>query len=150
MTGRVPVVFVEAAGHWVIGPLAAVVPFAEGTGGVAARLKRVSEGFLVGVQTFESGGNAAHAAARMVAAREKLGAGRRAHGAHVEAVELRAVATDGIDIRRVRELVAINAVVAPTGIVGQENDDVRRTRWRGGGEECDGSEQQPGEGEEGA
>ena len=150
MTGRVPVVFVETAGHGVIGPLAAVVPFAEGARGVTARLKGVGEGFLVGVQTFESGGDAAHAAARMIATGEKLGPGRRAHRANIIAIKLRTVAADGVDVGRAGELVAVDAVVAPTGIVGEEDNDVRRTRRCGGGEGRAGREQQGSKGEDGA
>ena len=115
-----------------IGILRAVVPLAEGAGGVAGRLEGLGDGLLVEVQPLAAGRDAAHAAARMVAAGEELGARGRADRADEEPVEQRAVARQRIDVRRREVGVAVDAQVAPALVVGQDDDDIRRFRLAGG------------------
>ena len=135
MAGGVAEVFVEAAGLRVVGPLAAVVPFAEGAGGVAGGFEGVGEGFFVEVETLEAGGDAAHAGAGVVAAGEEFGAGGSADGLDKKAVEADAAGGDGVDVGRADGGVAVETVVAPAGVVGEEDDDVGRAgRARGGDE----------------
>ncbi len=132
VAGGVAEVFVEAAGPGVVGPLGAVVPFAEGAGGVAGGLEGVGDGFLREVEAFLSGGYAADAAARVPAAGEEFGAGGRADGLDVEAIERDAAAGDAVDVGRGDLAVAREAVVAPAGVVGEEDHDVGPRRGEGG------------------
>ena len=98
MAGGVAEVFVEATGHGVVGPLGAVVPFAEGAGGVTGGFEGVGEGFFIEIEAFLAGGDAFDAAARVVAAGEEFGAGGGADGADEEAVEGDAGLGDGVDV----------------------------------------------------
>ena len=67
--------------------LRAVVPLAERAGRVAGGLEGVGDRLLVEVQPLAAGGDAAYAAARVIAAGEKLGPRRRADRADEEPIE---------------------------------------------------------------
>ena len=71
-----------------------------------------------------AGGRAPHAAARMVAACEKLGPRGRADGADKKPLEESAVFGERVDIRRGEIRVAVNAQVAPALVVGEDDDDI--------------------------
>ena len=135
MAGGVTEIFVEATGFGVVGPLAAVVPFAESAGGIAGGSEGVGEGFFVEVEALEAGGDAAHAGAGVVAAGEEFGAGGSADGLDKKAVEAHAAGGDGVDVRRADGSVAVETVVAPASVVGEEDDDVGRAGRARGGEE---------------
>ena len=124
VSGGESVVFVEATIVGVIGGLGAVVPFAECAGGVAVGLKHVGDGGLVGIKPTLSGTDSTHAGARIVAAGEEFGAGRRTHLADIEIVECCPVAGEGIDVRRGEVGVPANAQITPALIVGEDDDDV--------------------------
>ena len=132
MTGSEAIVFVEAARVGMIRPLAAVVPFAERASGVARGLEALSDGAFTGVQSLLSGGHTAHATARMITAREKLGARRRAHGADIKAFEQRALAGQRINVGRPQVRVSVEAQVAPALVVGEDDDEVGLRGFFGG------------------
>src|SRR5437764_1104119 len=96
VAGGESVVLVEAARVGMVRPLAAVVPFAECAGGIMSGFEGVADGGFVEVKAFAAGGDAVNAAARMVAASEKLGAGGGTDGADVKMFEHCAGAGEGI------------------------------------------------------
>src|SRR5207248_2068149 len=134
VAGGEAVVLGEAAGVGVVGVLAAVVPLAEAGGGVAGGPEGFADGLFAEVEALAAGGDAADAAARVVAAGEVLDPRRRTDRADVEALEGSPVAGQGIDVRRVEVGVAVGAEVAPALVVGEDDDDVRPTLRRGRGQ----------------
>src|SRR4051812_34100966 len=87
VAGREAVILLKAARIRMVGPLAAIMPFAEGAGHVSGRLERFGHRSLVEVQPLLPGANAAHPTARMIAARQKLGASRCANRTNIKPVE---------------------------------------------------------------
>ena len=79
---------------------------------------------FVDVQPLLAGADAAHAASRVVAPGQEFGAGGGADAANVEVLEQRAVAGQRIDIRRREIGVAVDAEVAPTLIVREDDHHV--------------------------
>jgi hypothetical protein len=69
----------------------------------------------------------------MVATGEKFGAGGGADGLDEKTVEAHAAGGDGVDVGRADGGVAVETVIAPAGVVGEEDDDVGRARRVGGG-----------------
>ena len=116
-----------------IRPLASVVPFAEGSGGIACSVECFGKRPFISVQPFQSSRDPTHAAARMIAAGEKLRARRRAQRTHIKPLERRPATRDRVDIRRAQVPVAANAVITPAGIIGQEDHDVGCRRRNGCG-----------------
>jgi hypothetical protein len=128
---------VEAAGQRMVGPLGAVVPLAEAAGGVAGVAEDLGERPLRGVHPLLAERDAADAAARMIAAGEQLGPGGGADRLHAEPLEDRAVAGERVDRGRGEVRVADERVVAPAGVVGDDDEHVwpRRRGGRDGGAE---------------
>jgi hypothetical protein len=133
-----------------VGPLRAVVPFAKGARGIASGLEGVGDGFFREIQPLLAGRDAAHAAARMITAGEKFRASRRTDGLHVEAIERGSAGRDAVDVGRGNLRVPREAVVAPAGVVGEEDHDIGAGGRRGGGKRRGGSKQQAGESEDGS
>jgi len=128
-------VVVEPAGHRVVWPLAAIVPFAKGAGGVAGGLKRLGDRPLVQVHPLLACRDPADARSRMIAPGQQFRPRGRAHGTDVEAIERHAVAGQRIDGGRADLQIAVPAVVAPARVVREEDDHVG-TRRGGNGVKC--------------
>ncbi len=124
VAGREAIIFIKAAGVWVVGELAAVMPLAECTGGVAGLFECLGDGRLIQVHPLGSRRYAAHPAARMIPAGEELGACWCADGTGEEAIEQRSLATDRIDVWSGQIRVAVDAQIAPALVVGQDHDDI--------------------------
>ena len=90
-----------------------------------ALLKRLGDGPLVEVEALGAGGDAVDAAARVPAAGEELGPGRRADRLHEEPLEPRPVAGERVDVRGPQVRVPVQAQVAPPLVVRQDDQDVR-------------------------
>ena len=130
VAGRVAPEGIEAAGERVVRPLAAVVPFAEDPRDVAGGLERVGEGLFVEVHALLSGGDPVDAEPPMVAAGQEFGTGGGADGLDEETVEVRAGLGEGVDVGRGHLAIAVERVIAPAGVVGQQHDHVGRGRGR--------------------
>src|SRR4029453_19321910 len=115
----------EAARVRMIRELRAVMPLAESAGSIAGCLERLGNGLFVQVKRFRPGGDAADAAARMISSGQELGTRRRADSADIEAVEDRAITRDGVDSGRREIGIAVDTEVAPSLVVGQDDDDIR-------------------------
>ena len=107
--------------------LHAVVPLAEGACGVACGFEAVSDGHLVEIHPLATGGGAEDTAAGVVAAGQKLGASGRADGTDKEAIKAGAIAAQAVDVWRVEVLVAVQAEVAPTLVIGENDNDIGRS-----------------------
>ena len=70
-----------------VGVLHSAVPFAESRRSVARLFEGIGQRGFVQIETLPAFGGTAYSHSRVVAPREQFGAGRRAHGLHVEAVE---------------------------------------------------------------
>ena len=130
VTGGESVIFVEPAIVGMVGRLGAVVPFAERAGGITVGFEHIGDGGLVGVESALTVADAADARARVVAASEKLSPGRRADVADVEVIKSSPVASERIDVGGGEVGVAVDAQIAPTLIVGEDDDDVGLRRRR--------------------
>lgn len=98
MAGGEAEVMVEAAGERMVGGLGAVAPFPESRGGVAGRLKNVSDGSLIGIEAFAARSRRIDAATWIVATREEFGPRGRANGLRVEIRELSALVRESIEM----------------------------------------------------
>ncbi len=109
MPRTVPVVLVEPACHQVVRPLAAVVPLAECSRHIARRVKSVGDGAFIQIEPFQSGGNSAHAAARMIAPSQELSPRRNTDRTHEEPVERHAAALTHQSLTRKRRCLVEDA-----------------------------------------
>ena len=62
----------------------------------------------------------------MITSGQELRAGRGADVLDEEAIEVRAGLGDAVDVRRGDLAVAVEGIVAPAGVIGQQDDHVRR------------------------
>ena len=124
MAGGEAVVFVEASVVGMVGRLCAVVPFAERSGGIAGGLEDIGDGGLIQVQASLSGTDTAHAGAWVVATGQELCACRGTDRTHIKVLKHRPIAGEGIHVRSGEIGVSIDAQVAPSLVVGEEDDDV--------------------------
>jgi hypothetical protein len=67
----------------------------------------------------------AHAAARMIAPGEELRTRRSADGTDEEPFKPRAIVGNRVDVRRREIRVAVDTEIAPTLIIGEDDDEVR-------------------------
>jgi hypothetical protein len=122
---------------------AAEVPFAEVAGFVADRTETFGEGLdlerqlqrhdRIGearVGTPVAGDVLRDAKARLVLAALNIRARGRADGAGVELSEAQALLRETVEVRRLVEGVAVAPEVGPPKIVGENEDDIRRRRFR--------------------
>ena len=115
----------------------AQVPLADGVGGVPVRSQDLRQEAVLArrpapVPREARGqvGNAAHAAAVMVPARDQAGARGRAERRRVEVAEPEAIGGQGVDLWRV-DVGAVAAELREAHVVEHDDDDVRRAvRWR--------------------
>src|SRR5436190_6935518 len=102
--------------------LRAVVPFAECAGSVARSLEDFGNGLFIEIEPLTASGDAVDTAARMITPGEKLGARWRANRANVEVLEDRASASERINTRGREVRVAVDAQIAPTLVVSEDNN----------------------------
>lgn len=133
VSGGEAVVFVEAAGVWVVWGLGAVVPFAEGGGGVAGGAEDLGDGFFVGVEAFAAGSGVVDAAAWVVAAGEEFGAGGGADGLDVEVFELGPLLGESVEGGCIEILATVEGEISPALVVGEDDEDVGGISARSGG-----------------
>ena len=118
------VVLVESAGVGMVRPLEAVVPLAEGGGGVAGGLERFGNRGFVQVEAFAARRGAVDAAADVVPAGQEFGPRGRTDRADEEAVQACPAAGQRVETRRGKVRVAVDAQVAPALVVGDDEEDV--------------------------
>ena len=114
-----------------VGPLRAVVPFTERAGGVAGGLEAICHRFFVEGHTLLASCDAIDTTARVIAAGEKFRARGRADRANEKAIQRGASTRNRINVGRAQLGVAVARVVAPAGVVGKKDDNVRRTSRTG-------------------
>ena len=128
---------VESPGVGMVGRLRAVVPLAEGRGGVARVVEDPGDRRFVQVEPLSAPGSGVDAGPRVVAAGQEFRARRRADRADEEPSEGGALSRQRVDVRRADVDVAVEAQVSPALVVGQKEDDVgprRRIRRPAGGD----------------
>jgi len=118
----------ETAAVGMVRVLGAIVPLAEGAGAIAGRLESISNGFFVEAQALGARGYAVNPEAVVVASREEFGPSGRTERTHIEPVEHRSGSGQGIDPWGGEVRVSIDAEVAPTLVVGEDDDDIRPGR----------------------
>ncbi len=134
---------VEPTRHRVVGPLAAVMPFAEEAGDVAGGLERIGEGFFARIHPFLAGRDAGNTEPAVIASGEELGAGGGTDGLDEETFEVCAVLSERVDVRSRQLPIPVEGVVTPARIIRQEDDHVGAFPGHGSaaGQEHDGGEQ---------
>ena len=142
VAGRVAAESFEPAGERVVGPLAAVMPLAEDPGGVTRRPEGVGDRLFRQVHAFLAGRDAGDAESPVVASGQEFGAGGGADGLDEEAVEVRAAPGERVDVRRGELAVAVERVVAPAGVIGQQHHHVGRAGGRCDGRSAEEAEEQ--------
>ena len=128
VAGGIAEELIKTACGRMVGPLAAVMPFSKGPGGVSGGLKGIREGFFCEVQPFPARGDAAHTAARVVASGEHFGTGRGADRANEKVLKGYSGAGNAINVWRTDLGVAGVAEVSPAGIIGKENHHIGTPR----------------------
>lgn len=115
---------IKASSIGMVRILHSVVPFAEGSCGVALRLEGFGNRGFVKIETLSAGRRTVDPAANMVASGQELGSRGGAHGTNEEALKLRAVSRERIDMGCFEVGIAVKTQVAPALVVCEDDDDI--------------------------
>ncbi len=121
---RESVVFAKASLVGVIGGLCAVVPLAKCTCCIAGCLEQVCDRCFVRIQAALAAADAADPSAGIVPSRQELGTSRCAYLADIEMFQRRTSAGQRVNVWSRKVRVAVDTEIAPTLIVGEDNDDI--------------------------
>ncbi len=123
---------VETVGQGTVFSVPAQVPLPDQRGLVSGVLQGFGQGHLPVSQHFSPQKRPEDAGSLVVPAREQAGPGRRAERGHIEFLDSDPFPGQTVQVRRPQDVVAVDAHVAVTLVVGQNQDDVRPPGGRTG------------------